>query len=111
LNRIRRQIQPFQPFGFPNFPSIPVGQGTGSFVSTSQVTSLDNRFGADSDPVVTGQSTFITQNKDGKVQQSTTYLRPDGSTYTQSNNSKFTFIVHFFMGILLLHERNNLKRR
>lgn len=90
---MRRQIQPFQPFGFPNFPAFPQpGQGQGSFVSTQQVTSLDNRFGGD-DAVVTGQSTFVTQNKDGKVQQSTTYLRPDGSTYTQTNNSKLTFIV------------------
>jgi hypothetical protein len=92
---MRRQVQPFQPFaGFPNFPAFPqAGQGTGSFVSTSQVTSLDNRF-AGEDPVVTGQSTFITQNKDGKVQQSTTYLRPDGSTYTQTNNSKLNLIIH-----------------
>jgi hypothetical protein len=85
LNRVRRQVQPFQPFGqpafgFPAFPNIQPGQGQGTFVSSSQT--LNSRFG-DDEPVVTGQSTVI-HSTGNKVTQTNTYLRPDGSTYTQS---------------------------
>jgi hypothetical protein len=85
LNRARRQIQPFQPFGqqgfgFAPFPQIQPGQGTGTFTSSSQT--LNSRFG-DDEPVVSGQTTVIHQSGN-KVTQTNTYLRPDGTTYTQS---------------------------
>lgn len=94
MNRVRRQFQPIQPFGFnqnfPNFPVIQPGQGQGSFVSTSQT--LNSRFG-DDEPTVSGQSTVIHTNKDGKVTQTNTYLRPDGSVTT--NKQTGTWIILF----------------
>jgi len=86
---MRRQIQPFQPFGFPQFQPIQPfvagqGQGQGSFVSTSQT--LNSRFGED-EPQVSHQSTVITSN-DGKYQQTNTYTRPDGQTYVNKQTGK-----------------------
>jgi hypothetical protein len=89
LNRVRRQVQPnnFQPFGFPQpifpFPNIQPG-AAGTFTSSSQT--LSSRFGED-EPVVSGTSTIIT-NKDGKYQQTSTHLRPDGSTVVNKQSGK-----------------------
>lgn len=83
MNRARRQIQPFQPFGQPfqpfPFPAVQPGQGQGSFVSSSQT--LNSRFG-DDEPTYTGQSTVIHHGNDGKYQQTNTFIRPDGSVHT-----------------------------
>lgn len=90
---MRRQIQSFNPYGqpgfgfaFPNqFPSAQPGQGQGTFVGTSS--SLHTRFG-DDEPTVSGQSTVF-HHKDGKYQQTNTYVRPDGSVTTDKHSGRF----------------------
>jgi hypothetical protein len=90
LNRARRQIAPFQPFGqqpgfgFAPFPNIQPGQGSGTFTSSSQT--LNSRFGED-EPKVTGTSTII-QTSGNKFTQTNTVLRPDGTSYSNQHSGK-----------------------
>lgn len=92
MNRVRRQIQPIQPFGnvgfgFPQplFPNFPQGQGTqGTFASSSQ--SVSSRFGED-EPVYTAQSSVGHHSK-GQYHQTNTYTRPDGSVTTNKQSGK-----------------------
>jgi len=90
--RVRRQVQSFPSFGsgfvfsqpFPNFPNVPAGGSQGSFVSSSHT--LSSRLG-DVKPVASGQSTVV-HHKDGKFQQTNTFIRPDGSVTTNKKTGR-----------------------
>jgi len=93
LSRARRQIQTYDqfnpgfgvPFQFPQ-PIVPFQAqpgAHGSFVSSSG--SLSSRFG-DDEPVHNQQSTVIHQNN-GRVYETRTYTRPDGSRHTETRSN------------------------
>lgn len=86
LKRVRRQVQPFQPFGFGQplfFPQIQPGAGSqGTFVSSS----VDSRFGGD-EPVVNQQS-HVFHHRDGNYHQTNVYTNPDGSTSTSKQSGR-----------------------
>jgi len=101
LNRARRQIQTYDqynqgfgsPFAFPQ-PIVPyqvqpivplnVQPGTqGTYVSSSQT--LSSRFDGD-EPVYNHQST-VGHHSNGRVHETRTYTRPDGSRYSETRSN------------------------
>lgn len=94
---------PQQGFGFPQqsgfggfpqqgfAPPPPSQQGVGQGAQTTfvgGVSSLDNRFGEDEGPVVTGGSQTIT-SQNGNYQITSSVLRPDGQVVTTQQSGKF----------------------
>uniref|UniRef100_A0A336LP15 CSON015593 protein n=1 Tax=Culicoides sonorensis TaxID=179676 RepID=A0A336LP15_CULSO len=84
---------PFGPgFGFAGFQPLqfPIGvpgsnfQGTSisSVVSSNPSGGVGQRFGEEN---TSGQTVVTTVNKDGKVTETITHIRPDGSTHTTQN--------------------------
>jgi hypothetical protein len=93
--RLRRQVNNnfgFPQFGFPQpaFPQPTFNFQPGAPGTQTSFTSqtLNSRFGEDSQPVVTGQSTQFTSTGN-KFQQTNTFIRPDGSVTSNKQSGNF----------------------